>query len=319
MSRQPTVGRSLTALRRWTDAATVGLYVVILIGFLDTFTFSADGCGIEWPLCNGGVTPGPGLRSEVEYWHRAITGVVGTLVVVVAIWAWRRYRHPLEVRLFAAICVLFVVVQAALGAAAIFAPESAALLASHFGFALLAFAGLGLLDAVLRQRERPHTGWEFRQRGLTPSMARYIWLVLLYTLVLIYWGTYVAHRGAGEACQGWPLCNGQLWPGFHGLEALIFAHRLGALADGLMVAGLWWAARRQRQARPDLWRGAQVALGLVALQIASGAYLILSHLSVNAEMLHVGLVTLLFFDLAYLAVQTLPSHPREVGAPGAAL
>ncbi|MDA8198329.1 MAG: COX15/CtaA family protein [Thermaerobacter sp.] len=317
MSREPS--RSLLALRRWTDVATVGLFVVILIGFLDTFTFSAEGCGIQWPLCDGGVTPGPGLRSEVEYWHRAITGLVGMLVVVVAIWAWRRYRHPLEVRLFAAICVVFVVVQAALGAAAIFAPESAALLASHFGFALLAFSGIGLLDVVLRQRERPNTGWEFRQRGLPPNLARYIWLVLLYTLGLIYWGTYVAHRGAGEACQGWPLCNGQLWPGFHGLETLIFAHRLGALADGLLLAGLYWVVQSQRQERPDLWRGAQVALGMVALQIASGAYLILSHLSVNAEMLHVALVTILFFNLAYLGVQTLPSHPRQADAPGATL
>ena len=319
MSQEPPRGRRLVALRRWTDVATAGLFIVILIGFLDTFTFSADGCGIQWPLCNGGVTPGPGLKSEVEYWHRAVTGLVGILVVMVAIWAWRRYRHPLEVRLFAAICVVFVVVQAVLGAAAVFAPESAALLATHFGFALLAFSGIGLLDAVLRQRERAQTGWEFRQRGLPPNLARYIWVVLLYTLALIYWGTYVAHRGAGEACQGWPLCNGQLWPGFHGLQTLIFAHRLGALADGLLLAGLFWLAQRQRSMRPDVWRGAQVALGLVALQIASGAYLILSHLSVNAEMLHVALVTILFLDLAYLAVQTLPSHPRAAEAPGAVL
>ncbi len=312
-------GSAASALRRWTDVATVGLFIVILLGFLDTFTFSALGCGREWPLCNGGVTPGPSTQAQVEYWHRAITGVAGILAVVVVVWAWRRYRHPLEVRLFGAIALVFVGVQATLGAIAVFAPESAPIMALHFGFALLAFAGLGLMDIVLRQLERPETGWEFRQRGLSPGLQRYIWAVLLYALALIYWGTYVAHRGAGEACQGWPLCNGLLWPGFHGLEALIFLHRLGALALGILLGALPWVARRDRDARPDLWRGALVVLVLVALQIGSGAYLILSHLAVNAEMLHVSLVTALWLGLSYLAVQALPpSQPRpQSGRSGA--
>jgi cytochrome c oxidase assembly protein subunit 15 len=301
---------AVTRLRRWTDAATVGLFIVILIGFLDTFTGSAEGCGVQWPLCNGGVVPGPGLRSEVEYWHRAITGLAGILVVVVAVWAWRRFRHPVEVRVFAAIAVVFVAVQAVLGALAVFFPESAPLLATHFGFALLAFAGIGLLDATLRQLEHPDSGWELRRRGFSGSFGWLSWVVLGYTMALAYWGTYVAHAGAGIACQGWPLCNGQVWPGFVGPTGLIFAHRLGALLEGALVAWLFVAARRDRGTRPDAARAAHVALALTVAQIASGAYLILSELSVNAELLHVSLVTALFLALSYGAVQALPGRPR---------
>ena len=300
---------ALRTLRRWTDTATVGLYVVILLGFLDTFTLSAEGCGAEWPLCDGGVTPGPGLKSAVEYGHRAVTGLVAVLVVVVVVSAWRRFSQPRQVRWFGAIGLGFVAIQSALGAAAVLHPESAPILALHFGFSLLALGGIALMDVTLRQLERSQTGWTFRQRDIAPALRRYIWLVLAYTMALIYWGTYVSHRGAGTACQGWPLCNGQVWPGFHGLETLIFIHRLGALMEALLVTVLAWAVRRGSRQRPDMTRAAHGTLILVGMQIVSGAYLILSNLSLPAEILHVAIVTVLFIMLSYLAIQSLHNEP----------
>ena len=47
--------RGARRVRIVADVATVALFLVVLVGFLDTLTHSALGCGPMWPLCNGGV------------------------------------------------------------------------------------------------------------------------------------------------------------------------------------------------------------------------------------------------------------------------
>lgn len=301
-------GRGHT-LRIWADLATVGLFVVILIGFLDTLTGSALGCGRMWPLCNGGVLPGATLQSQVEYAHRAITGLVGLLVLVVTVWAWVQYRRVLEVWVLGAVGLGFVGVQSVVGAEAVLHPESAPVLATHFGFALLAFAGTALMTSVIHQlvREpRAETGWRRRALKLPRAVSIVIWVALVYAMGIAYLGTLVAHTGAGLACVGWPLCNGQVWPGLAGPTGLVFLHRLAALGMGALVILIVVQARRVRDRRPDVYRGAHLALGLVVLQIASGAYVVLSHITTTADIIHVSLMTLIFAGLAYLALQTLP-------------
>lgn len=307
-------------LRRWAITTTVGLYVVILIGFLDTFTGSALGCGAMWPLCNGQFVPSPSLQSWVEYSHRAITGIVGLMVAWIAIWAWRRFQRPLEVPILAAVGLGFVIVQAIMGAAAVLWPESPLVMALHFGFALIAFGGFALLTVVLYQLAPSSpgsslvSGWDLRGTPLPTLVKQIIWTILIYTFALAYLGTYVAHVGAGSACAGWPLCNGQWFPPLTGSVTVVFFHRLAAV--GLLVLTLWLfsQARRLKASRPDIHRAAHAALALVVLQIFSGAYLILSHLAMTAEIIHVALVTVLFADLSYLGLQTLaPSGPRSLG------
>ena len=66
--------------------------------------------------------------------------------------------------------------------------------------------------------------------------------------------------------MGFPLCNGQLVPAGNYLQHLHWTHRV--LAYGLFVYLLVWALRSCR-------RGATVALGLVVLQIAVAAIMVL--------------------------------------------
>jgi len=305
------------ALKVWVDVATVGLFIVILIGFLDTLTGSALGCGRMWPLCHGSFFPGPSLQSEVEYAHRAITGIVGVIVGVVTVWAWLRYRRVAEIWVLGGIGLGFVVVQSIVGAEAVLHPESAPVLATHFGFALLAFAGTATMTAVVhqlvREPEAP-TGWRLRQQGLPPLLVTLIWVTLAYALGMAYLGAFVAHSGAGLACLGWPLCNGQWWPGFAGPTGWVFLHRLAAIGIGLLTVVLVRLAAPLRHTRPDIYRGAHAAMGLVLLQIASGAYVVLSHITTTSDIIHVSGMTLIFGVLAYLAVQTVPRRAARAVA-----
>ncbi len=55
-------------------------------------SFSGDGCGSHWPLCDGNSTPLNGtIGRYVEVSHRVSTALIGPLVLVYAIWAFRTF------------------------------------------------------------------------------------------------------------------------------------------------------------------------------------------------------------------------------------
>jgi cytochrome c oxidase assembly protein subunit 15 len=302
-------------LRAWATATTVGLFLVVLVGFFDTFTGSARGCGAMWPLCNGGVLPSPTVQSIIEYAHRALSGVVGLLVAVVTVAAWRRHPDRWEVAVLGAVGFGFVIVQAVVGALAVIWPEAPPVMALHFGFAILSFMGQALLTVVLWQLKQPTGGgWALRAHAPDRRVTVLALGVVVYALGLGYLGAYVAHAGAGLACRGWPLCDGRWIPPLGGLTLLAFAHRVAALGLAVLAVWLWAAVRPLGGRRPDLVRGVGATLVLVAAQIASGAYLVASRLSTGADMIHVALMTALFGVLGYVALQAVPRPAAAAGA-----
>ncbi len=97
-----------------TLAYTVG---VILWGAFVRATGSGAGCGSHWPLCDGEVVPrSPGVETLIEYSHRLTSGLALILVVVLLIWAWRRYPTGHRVRFGAVLAVAFMVIEALIGA-----------------------------------------------------------------------------------------------------------------------------------------------------------------------------------------------------------
>jgi cytochrome c oxidase assembly protein subunit 15 len=177
------------------------------------------------------------------------------------------------------------------------APQSPLVLASHFGISLMAFAAVFLTAVRVFQ-----TGGATREAPNT-----YRWLVLgttIYVLGVVYLGAYVRHTGVSLACQDWPLCNGQVWPGLSGPTGIVFAHRLAALG-ALLLLGLlatWsWQLREL---------GGVVAFALGLGQALSGAVVVWTQLGLFGTLAHAGLISLLFASLAFLI--------RRVGLPAAA-
>jgi len=68
------------------------MVLVVLWGAIVRTTGSGAGCGAHWPLCNGDFFPHhPRLATIIEFTHRSMTGVLSTLVVVLAAWVfWKR-------------------------------------------------------------------------------------------------------------------------------------------------------------------------------------------------------------------------------------
>jgi cytochrome c oxidase assembly protein subunit 15 len=304
------------ALRNLAWVTTAGLLVVVIMGSLVTNTGSARGCGGTWPLCDGRFVPEMALQSLVEYSHRAVAGFVGLMVGVLAVWAWIARPRSRRIRILAAVGAGFIVVQSLLGGADVLWPEAPAVLALHFGFALVAFAGVLLLAVALGDPQEsapaaarpaaagPAVTPRAQSEVLPPGFAAWTWITLAYVYCLIYLGSYVAHTGATAACSGWPLCYG--WSGMPltGDAGITMAHRLAALMALVLIGWLHTTSRPVRRERPDLFRGTSLALTLVVLQALSGA-LVVGTPPLGTILLHVTLATALFGALAHVCLLTV--------------
>lgn len=73
-----------------------------------------------------------------------------------------------------------------------------------------------------------------------PSLARFAWFAVFYTVLVILWGSLVRASGSGAGCGNhWPLCNGQVIPVSPGIHTIIeFTHRQMTVGSTLIVLAL---------------------------------------------------------------------------------
>ncbi len=91
--------------------------LVILWGAFVRATHSGAGCGNHYPFCDGEVIPfAPSIEKFIEFFHRATSGIALLLVIALLIWAFRIAHKNYQVRRFAILSLVFILVEAALGA-----------------------------------------------------------------------------------------------------------------------------------------------------------------------------------------------------------
>ncbi len=295
----------------------IGLFAINIVGFIDTETGSAFGCGTQWPLCHGAIIPSVwGLHTIIEFMHRALVAVVTILLLGLAVTAWVAYRQWREVKVLILISVGFVFVQAALGAIGVVYGDPPAFLASHFGCSLLAFAGVVLLFIVLRKINRTMVEYErpmpLHSDAVDPRFRFWVWFSLVYIYLAMYVGAYISSVGAGDQFRGWPFPT-ESYSAAHAALYLDWLHRSIALGLVLLMLRLFFLARGMRKDRPDLMVASVWTVVFVLAQAVSGALLVFSHVSLWAFLLHVSIISFLFTALCYLGMQTLrASNPVKL-------
>ncbi|MFN7162367.1 MAG: COX15/CtaA family protein, partial [Fimbriimonadales bacterium] len=91
--------------------------LVILGGAFVRATGFGAGCGSHWPTCNGQVVPLSGsLDTFVEFGHRVTSGLAFLMVLGMFIWAFRAYPRQHIVRLGALMSLIFMILEALIGA-----------------------------------------------------------------------------------------------------------------------------------------------------------------------------------------------------------
>jgi cytochrome c oxidase assembly protein subunit 15 len=279
--------------------AAAGMLLVLVMGARVTSTGSAEGCGRDWPLCNGKLIPDLTFAAAIEFSHRAVTGVEGVLIVAFTIAVLALYRDQRPIQVLAPLMLGFLLLQAGMGAWAVKQPQAPVVLALHFGISLIALATTTLTALYVR---RP--GAMLAMPSVRRGLRLVTWGAAAYLYALVYTGAYVRHVGAASACATWPLCGGSGSP-----VTVDLLHR-GAAGLALVIAVGLLVAYRRVAARQDLLVGAVVLVAALVAQGGAGAYLVLSGFGLSAELLHSALTGIAFTAVAYLCLLvTLGARP----------
>lgn len=290
-------------------------YAIIVLGFVVRITESGMGCGDDWPLCNGRIIPAfDSAQTAIEFAHRLAVLGLTALTLLTAAYAYKLRGSPggsgpggtLRP---ATLAVLLLVVQSLLGAVTVKLELPPHTVILHLG------AGLALLAAlaVLGLRAGVHGGMTAPPPGITAGRGGIIGAAVL-TAAVVLMGGMVATTGAAPACQGFPLCSGQLWPTATatGLPHIHWTHRLLAYALFFHLVGMGLGLRR-KQAAARIQEAAWVVAGLGVAQVIAGAVMVLSLLMPAWRALHAALGTALWVGLVYL-VWLAPKTPAAAAS-----
>lgn len=91
--------------------------VVILWGAFLRASLSGDGCGEYWLTCGGEIVPSaPEFKTVIEFTHRLSTGLAFIFVVLLFVWAFRKFGKSDSARKMAFASFVFIVFEALIGA-----------------------------------------------------------------------------------------------------------------------------------------------------------------------------------------------------------
>lgn len=297
-------------LKPFAILTTVGMIFVLLGGALVTKTDSGLGCGRSWPLCHGKFIP-DGFTVELifELAHRLVSGVIGIMVVILAVWAWKAVGHLRETKFLSILSVVFIIAQSLLGAAAVVFDQSDAVLAAHFGISLISFATVFLLTMLILESEKR---FNIEKLYLHGHMRKHIFAVTIYSFIVVYTGAFVQHVGASLACKDWPFCVNNVfgWPG-NIQEWVQMGHRFAAGLLFLWIGYITILALKNYKSEKFVYRWWMAAFLLITLQIITGALVVLSRINLIISLTHAFFIICLFGILSYFVLLSLRSRRKE--------
>lgn len=296
----------LRSLRRGSYAALGVAFTHLVFGAIVRISGSGMGCGDHWPSCYGRWFP-PLDRPDlvIEWTHRLLASILVLTVAAFAFAAWRARREPRVggpggVLRAALLAVGAVFAAAILGGITVKLGNAPYATVAHWVVAMTLFATL----AAAAVRAGAMGGAAAAVQRASGRVRRGAFAAASLAFLAVAMGGLTAKLpSAAIACRAFPLCGADPAAAAGSVHVQV-THRVLAFLLLLhlsgMVAGL---SRRPEEARV-VATAARVALGLVLLQIAVAAAMVLLTLPPVLRSLHeaVGVsVWLGAFTFAYLA------------------
>ncbi|MGG3644108.1 COX15/CtaA family protein [Bacillus gobiensis] len=298
------MNRALKSLGIFT---TFVMLLVLIGGALVTKTGSGKGCGSEWPLCNGRFLPALNPESIIEWSHRMASGISIIVVLSLVIWTWIKLPHKRETKFLGITSIVFLFLQAALGALAVVFGSQPLIMALHFGISLVSFASVLLLTFLIFENDQ--TGSE-QALSIGSLMKFHIIGITIYSYIVVYTGAYVRHTKSSLACPQVPFCsraNNGLPSQFN--EWVQMGHRTAAVLLFVWILAAMIHAIKSYKRNSIMYWGWILAFILVCLQALSGALVVLTGMSLVFALAHGFIIACIFGVLCYfILLLTRPSN-----------
>ncbi len=291
--------------------------LVILWGAYVRATGSGAGCGSHWPLCNGEVMPrSAATETLIEFTHRASSGLALLLVIAMFLWARRARPAGDVVRTGALLSLVFIVVEALLGAGLVLfelvADDDSVFRAVSM---VLHLTNTFILVAVLSL-----TAW-WASGGDRVRVSRSdgrVWLLAIGLVSLLVVGATGAIAALGDTLFPSASLGEGLRDSFssesHPLIQLRKYHPFFAIGAGLYVVGL---ARYLGRSGDGVTKRLASALGGVyLLQLGIGVLNIALLAPVTVQLIHLLLADIVWIGLVFLGASALavvaPADPTTL-------
>lgn len=315
--------KSMNSFRKLATVGVILALIVIVMGAWVRLTDAGLGCP-DWPGCYGKIivpeSPAAVEAANVAYparpleqgkaWremiHRYAAGLLGLLVLALAIIAVRNRRTPGQ-PLIMPLCLLgLIIFQALLGMWTVTLLLKPVVVMAHL---LGGLTTLGLLAWLA-------LGPAGKKAGNFPTFAA-IGLTVLGTQIAI--GGWTSANYAALVCPDVPTCQDQYWPDMDFAQGFILwrgigvnyeggvlggaartaihvTHRFGALVTTFLLGWLALLALRRGGDTRVRWAGAAVALTLAA-QVTIGVAIVKMTLPLSLATAHNGMAALLLLGV----------------------
>jgi protoheme IX farnesyltransferase len=293
-------------------ATTVALTLILVtIGVFVRATGAGLGCP-DWPFCYGRVLPPlDDAKAWIEWIHRSVAAVLGVLILVQAIVAFRDHRDRRSILWPSIGAVGLVAFQAWLGKVTVETGNSGESVTAHLASAM---ALLGVLVFVLGRSFYPArlAGRGARQRF---TILAAFGAIAVYAVMLF--GSHLTATGGALAFPDWPLMDGGLVPAADNAPTTAqVLHRWVAGLVGILVAVIAFTAWRTERSHPVVVRLAVLTAVLYAVQVVVGGLQVLLVLPAWAQTLHVALGAAIWASIVALTtVSYLETRTAGEAAP----
>ena len=298
--------------------AVLGVNVFVIIwGAYVRASGSGAGCGNHWPLCNGVLIPQPErVATLIEFAHRITSGLALLGVVGLVIWGWRAYPKGHPVRAGAVASMVFMIIEALIGAALVLFAYVAFNVSAGRAFWMAGH----LVNTLLLTGALALTAWWTGGGGRLRLRGHGATGVLLISAII---GMFVLGvSGAITALGDTLVLAGGIAPEENaivgGLVELRIYHPLIAILVGsLVTVSVWLVNKRQPTHFTQRFGWATVAL--LAMQLLLGTLNVALKAPVWLQMVHLLITTLIWISFVLLCAAALGTKPAtDTENPGRA-
>lgn len=306
---------------RWMAWVTLGIVIAtIVMGAVVRATHSGDGCGPNWPTCEGTlVLPGTGERAQlIEFSHRAISGVSLIAVVVLAAMVFRSFASGHPARRAVLWSVAFLVAEALIGAAIVLYGW----VADDRSAARQVSVPLHLVNTFLLTAAVTYTVWlieGFASPRLHETPRRTRALLGLMAVLLVVAATGATTSLADTLFAAESLAEGIRQDFDRESELIVrlrILHPIVAITGGVLIAWFTWRHLDDLEARGHAWAGRALVVGIAAQAMLGFIHIgLLTPLA--TALLHLLMAQLLWIALVWVALALLSRPGAAAEAPTA--